>query len=296
MKKGTRLLTALLAAAMLCPGALAAGKKDSGYRVAPNNRERFRALFDVLEEAYEKPSGEDIQEELRRIDAAVEEIAGESPDDGDVARAVTDHWEAVYLNDDYRLCLYHEGEETASELESAMPPPGGKHAFVVLGYQLKNGKMTEELKGRCRAAAAAARSYPDSLLICSGGATGPNNPQRNTEAQLMRQYLVHRCGISGKRIITDTRAMSTRGNAENTFSIMKKQGIDSITVVTSSYHQRWGQVLYNAMAALYRKRFGFEARIVGNYCYETEPENERFRMDSRIALSQLEELLQVQDN
>ena len=44
-------------------------------------------------------------------------------------------------------------------------------------------------------AAIAARVFPDSILVCSGGATGDNNPERHTEAGLMKQYLAGTCGI-----------------------------------------------------------------------------------------------------
>ena len=88
---------------------------------------------------------------------------------------------------------------------------------MVLGYELLNGGMTDELKGRCDAAAAAAKTFPASLLVCSGGATGQNNPQRHTEAGLMKDYLVDECGIAAERVFTDERALTT---AENIISIL----------------------------------------------------------------------------
>ena len=213
-------------------------------------------------------------------------------DDGDIARSIAEHWKKVYLNPGYRLCVYW-GREKASELEATKPDYDERHAFVILGYQLKNGKMQPELKGRCQAAAAAARSFPDTFLICSGGATGSNNPEGNTEAGLMKQYLAYHCKIDKKRILTDTRAMTTLANAENTFAILRKRDIHSITLVTSTYHQKWGQVLYNAMAALYEKRYGYKVRIVGDFSYEIEPETENLRNGYRIALSQLSSMLEL---
>lgn len=66
-----------------------------------------------------------------------------------------------------------------------------------------------------------------------------------------------------------------------------------MTIVTSSYHQRWGQVLYNAMAAVYGQQFGYMPEIVSNFCFSTEPENEAFRNDARIAISQLASILHI---
>ena len=279
----------ILLLALLLP---AAGTAQAGeYRIAKANETAFLDLLSQLQEAYENPAEGDWE----AVEATLETIRAASADDYDVARSVADHWKAVYLDPEYELCVYGEGE-TAEELEATEPIFGQKHAFVVLGYELKDGKMQPELKGRCRAAAAAARSYPDALLICSGGATGSNNPDFNSEAGLMKQYLVFRCGIESSRILTDTRAMSTLQNAENTFAILRKRGIETITVVTSTYHQRWGQVLYNAMSALYEKRYGFSVRIVGNYCYDTEPDREAYRHDARFAIRQLTQMLGLPDS
>ena len=170
-------------------------------------------------------------------------------------------------------------------------PVTGKHAFVVLGYELQDGEMTDELKGRCEAAAAAARSFPNTILVCSGGATGPNNPEKHTEAGLMKQYLVEVCGIEESRIFTDERAMTTAENAVNTFAIMKDQGVESMTIVTSSYHQRWGQALYNALAAIYEQQQGYHARLIGNYCFDTQPSMDAFLQHDRFAIFQLGEIL-----
>jgi vancomycin permeability regulator SanA len=164
---------------------------------------------------------------------------------------------------------------------------------VVLGYELKNGEMQPELKGRCAAAAAAARSFPSTIIICSGGATGDNNPSKHTEAGMMRDYLVKRCGIEASRIHIDESAMTTLENASNTIEMLQQQGIETMTIVTSTYHQRWGQAVYNAVAVLYRRYFGYSVTIEYNYCFYTEPEHEIYRNDDRLAIRQIAQLLNV---
>ncbi len=203
----------------------------------------------------------------------------------EVADAVAAHWKKVYL-DEYKL--YRYGADDPADL-----PIAGAHAFVVLGYQLENGEMTNELKGRCDAAAAAALAFPDSILVCTGGATGANNPERHTEAGLMKAYLTERWGIAPERIFTDESAMTTAENAVNTLAILREQGVETMTLVTSAYHQRWGQVLYNALAAQYKQKYGYSAEIVGNYCLDIEPENPFFQQDARIALMQLGNVLDI---
>ena len=288
IRRTAALLLALATLISVCVPAAAAKKKDRDRQVTEENNDTFLALLERLRDSVEKPADDDVE----RIDALVEKIAAVNSDDGDIARSIAEHWKTVYLDPGYRLCVYW-GRERANELAATKPDYDEKHAFVVLGYQLKNGKITEELKGRCDAAAAAARTFPDAYLICTGGATGSNNPDRHTEAGVMKQYLVRKCGIDRKRILTDTRALTTLANAENTFAILRKYDIHSITIVTSTYHQKWGQVLYNAMAALYEKRYGFRVRIVGNYCFDIEPETESLRKGYRVAVNQLADMLKL---
>ena len=288
IRKAAALLLALTVLLSAFTPAAAAKRRGVDYQINDDNKAVFIELLERMRSACETPAGEDGEQ----IDALVEQIAAVNADDGDIARSIAEHWKAVFLDPGYQLCVY-EGGETADELAATKPDYDEKHAFVVLGYQLKNGKMQEELKGRCSAAAAAARSFPDSYLICSGGATGSNNPDNNTEAGLMKHYLVYKHGIDKERILIDTRAMTTRANAENTFAILRKHDIHSITIVTSTYHQKWGQALYNTMAALYEKCYGFRVRIVGNYCFDIEPENEKHRNGYQIAISQMTEMLDL---
>ena len=207
------------------------------------------------------------------------------PDDP-VARSIAEHWKRTYLDPDFRLYLYGKDDPL-------LLPVGGAHAFVVLGYELQDGEMAEELKGRCEAAAAAARAFPNSILVCSGGPSGKNNPQGHTEAGMMRDYLISRCGIAPEKIFTDETSMNTAENAINTFTILRAQGIESMTLVTSAYHLRWGEVLYNALGAQYRQQYGYAAKIVGNFCLDIEPDNPLFRQDALIAVLQLAMILNI---
>ena len=94
----------------------------------------------------------------------------EALNDNELAAFIADKWQTIYMNSDFRVFIH--GKENPADL-----PVSGKHAFVILGLQLENGEMSDELKARCDAAAAAAQAYPDSLIVCSGGATGENNPE-----------------------------------------------------------------------------------------------------------------------
>ena len=262
--------------------------RTTEYQIAEGNRINFGHLLSDLLDAYENDSAQ-VQD---RLQFDLETIKAVSIRDYDVAKAIAEHWAGVYLDPEYHLNVYHD-DDMEPEITDSGIPDTSSHAFIVLGYELKDGEMTDELKGRCKAAAAVAKMYPNTILVCSGGATGANNPEHHTEAGMMRKYLAEQCGINPGRIFTDERAMTTAENAVNTLAILKSRGVRTMTIVTSSYHQRWGQVLYNAMSAVYGKQYGYTPEIVSNYCFSIEPENEAFRNDARIAIRQLASILHI---
>ena len=261
------------------------------YRISDENEMNFGRLGINLIHAYESPAPDDEQ----KVQSVVDAIGALSASDREVAEAIAGHWMRVYVNADgsYQSHI-HDGGERATALEGSEIPDSPAHAFVVLGFKLKNGAMTDELMQRCEAAAAAARSFPNAILVCSGGATGSNNPKKHTEAGLMKAYLTEKCGIDAGRIFIDEQARSTVENAENTFAIMREKGVESYTIVTSAYHQRWGQVIYNTMAAFYHQTYGYDARLLENYsCNITT--SEEYPNDARWALYQLSVMLDLPD-
>ncbi len=281
-----KIITATLLMLLMANGPLA--RADQRW-ISEDSKPFFADLLMDLLNAYERPAEGDDE----RIDTDLKSIHLVSASDYEIARSVAGHWRDVYLDDDYPLFMYREGERTASELEQTSLRDSDRHAFVVLGYELKDGEMQLELKRRCDAAAAAARSFPSAAIVCSGGATGDNNPLMHTEAGMMRDYLVESCGIDASRIHIDEEAMTTLQNARNTMEMLKAMDIETMTIVTSSYHQRWGQAIYNAVATLYRMNEGYSVEIVGNYNYETGPSRDVYRNDAQLAIRQIAQLLDV---
>ena len=227
-------------------------------------------------------------ERQEKLAADLEKIRKISDSDYAIASAIMDCWENVMVNEDYPFIIY-EGGEYAPELEDSGIETYERHAFVVMGYALSYGKMQKELERRCDAAAAAARSYPDSIIICTGGATGGGNPDKHTEAGEMKAYLTEKCGIDPERIFTDPKATLTVDNAINTLEIMKEQDVHACTIVTSHYHQRWSQMMFRTMAAISREE-GYPVEIVANYNCK---EKGQLSLESgrSMALSQLNTLI-----
>ena len=204
----------------------------------------------------------------------------------EIARSVAEEWKQLFLYPGFRFYLHGTDDPAALPIQ-------GRHAFVVLGFELQNGEMTDELKARCDAAAAAAKAFPASILICSGGATGSNNPQGHTEAGLMKAYLSQVCGIGEERIFTEEKAVSTAENALNTFELLRARGIEEITLVTSSYHQRRAQMLYAAVAAFYRHTEGYAVTLAGNYGCDFKETGLFAGNDALITGYQLEDMMKT---
>ena len=87
--------------------------------------------------------------------------------------------------------------------------------------------------------------------------------------------------------------MTTLDNTVNTFMILRDQGIDTMTIVTSSYHQRRANILYETLAEILRKREGLSISVAGNYSCEAQTSKELERFDARIAAMQLNEMLTI---
>ena len=267
------------------------------YTLVYAGKNGVQNIWDLWIESHSVPEQESGEEEqMVDISALLSALASEQEardlvaadmkalENNEWAAFIAEKWNEIYFSPDYRL--YIDGKDDPEAL-----PVSGKHAFVVLGFELENGGMRDELKARCEAAAAAAGAFPGSILVCSGGATGENNPEGHTEAGLMKEYLVQNCGIAPERICIDESAMTTLDNAVNTFTILKNQGIDTITIVTSSYHQRRANILYETMAEILRKTEGVSITVAGNYGCEAQAPDGLDKFDARIAAMQLNEIL-----
>ena len=69
-------------------------------------------------------------------------------EEDELAVFIAEKWRELFMDSGYRVYVHRK--DSPAELQIT-----GSHAFVVLGYELKDGGMTEELKERCEAAAAA---------------------------------------------------------------------------------------------------------------------------------------------
>ena len=285
MKKGRIILIICLIAAAILYLAIR-NQMVAKSPVDTDNAWNFGALVKHLVAAYETPSAEDA----KTIEADLEKIRSVKEDDVGAAQALAETWQEVYLNPDYRLFV--SGKDDPALLEEYGFVNDPSQAIVILGFELSGGEMQPELVGRCDAAAELAKAYPEAILVCSGGATGKNNPEKHTEAGLMKEYLTENCGIDASRIHTDEEAMTTVANVRKTFEILEKQGVQTMTIVTSQYHQKRSQALYGVMARFYRLKKNYDVRSVGNFCFE-KTDASTSTPDDRLAIQGMVELLHL---
>ena len=254
--------------------------------VDTENARNFGTLVMDLVRACESPSDGDAQ----KIEADLQTIRSVQEADYTVALALTETWREVYLDPDYRLFLSGTDDPGALAAYGVVNEPS--QAIVILGFALSDGEMQPELIERCEAAAELAAAYPEAILVCSGGATGKNNPQKHTEAGLMKAYLTERCGIDASRIYTDGEALTTVENVRKTFDILLAQDVHTMTIVTSQYHQKRAQALYGVMAQLYRLQRASDIRSVGNFCSAASEASTK-TPDDRLAIQGMVELLHL---
>ena len=250
------------------------------------NAWNFGSLVKHLVQAHETPS----EEITKTVEADLETIRSVNADDAAVSQALTETWREIFLDPDYQLFLYGKDDPAVLAEYGVVNSPS--QAIVILGFALSDGEMQPELVGRCDAAAALATAFPEAILVCSGGATGKNNPEKHTEAGLMKQYLVEHCGIDASRIHTDEAALTTVENVRKTFEILEKQGVHTITIVTSQYHQKRSQGLYGVMARFYRLKRNYDIRSVGNFCFEMADASDS-TTDYKLAIQGMVELLHL---
>ena len=172
--------------------------------------------------------------EHRELDENVElwldfdELYAAAPQHIDVWLKIVDKWDKIV-----------QGARNGFLLEDIAGKDG--LCFVVLGYRLNaDGSMAEELVGRLEKAKELAESYPNAMVLCTGGNTNGTRP----EAEPMREWLTAN-GIDAERILTEDISKSTVENvllSERIFQNIPE--IRHLVVVTSHYHVQGAAQLF----------------------------------------------------
>ena len=184
--------------------------------------------------------GQQERHDERAGDGKVEELLGElgeiDPEQGVLWTQIMDYWN--YVNTELPVNL----EALPDDL-----PRDDSLCIVVLGFELNNdGTMKDELIGRLETALSCAAQYPEAFVVCTGGGTAKDNKEV-TEAGLMGEWLVAH-GLKEERLIIENQSLTTAQNAEFSYAILLRDypQVDSVAIVSSSYHIAWGSLLFEA--------------------------------------------------
>ena len=154
--------------------------------------------------------------------------------------------------------------------------------IVVLGFELNdNGTMKDELIGRLKVAKACAEQYPNAYVVCTGGGTAKDNPDA-TEADLMGNWLLEN-GLDKNRLIIENRSLTTAENANYSYDILLKDypQVNSVAIVSSSYHIAWGSLLFEAeFMKIASERNTPQLHVISNCAYETV--NDDYKMSDML--------------
>ncbi len=153
-------------------------------------------------------------------------------------------------------------------------PKDNSLAIAVLGFELNDdGTMKDELIGRLNTALKCSQQYPNAYVICTGGGTAKDNKDV-TEAGLMGDWLKEQ-GLVEDRLIIEDQSMTTAQNAEFSYKLLleKYPSVNSVAIVSSSYHIPWGSLLFEAEFMKYASENKVpEIHVVSNCAYKTSNE------------------------
>lgn len=131
----------------------------------------------------------------------------------------------------------------------------GADTVLVLGYQLKENRMTKTLEYRLDEAYKYAVDNPSSQLILCGGITRENTI---SEAEVMKNYLINK-GISEKRLTCEEQSTDTIENIQNSLAYINPSS--KIIVLSSNYHVFRAKIICEK-AGLNVKGIGSKAPLV----------------------------------
>ena len=204
----------------------------------------------------------DAVDDAGQLSELLERLSDIDEVQGELWKSIMAYWDMV--NTDLQINI----DKLPDDLEQ-----GDSLCMVVLGFELNDdGSMKDELIGRLELALACARQYPQAYILCTGGGTAKNN-KAVTEADLMGSWLIEN-GLEEERLMIENRSLSTVQNAEFSYEILREDHpqIDSVVIVSSSYHVPWGSLLFEAEFLIKASEGEKEIHVLSNAAYDISNE------------------------
>ena len=195
-----------------------------------------------------------------KVSELLSELSSTDSRQGELWTDIMKYWD--YAND--------ELEVHTDKLPDDLPKDDSL-CIVVLGFELNDdGTMKDELIGRLNVAKACAEQYPNAYVVCTGGGTAKNNPDA-TEADLMGSWLLEN-GLAPERLIIENKSLTTAENANFSYDILLKKypQVNSVAIVSSSYHIAWGSLLFESeFMKIASEKETPEIHVISNCAYDT---------------------------
>ncbi len=132
------------------------------------------------------------------------------------------------------------------------PPEGEETTLVVLGCKINGSRPTVMLRQRLDSAYRTLEKDPALRCVVSGG---QGLDEEYPESQIMREYLIGK-GISPDRILEENRSTNTRENLAYSQEVIAGAGWpETITIVTSGYHQYRASLVAKRMGIQFYNRY-----------------------------------------
>ncbi len=113
--------------------------------------------------------------------------------------------------------------------------------LVILGFPAtKKGQPGFILRSRLDTALQYIRQYKVGKIVVTGKATH----NKYEEAAVQKEYLLKH-NIDGNMIVTENKSASTLDNALYTYRLITKLNLKHIVIITSHYHKRRAQHIFN---------------------------------------------------
>jgi uncharacterized SAM-binding protein YcdF (DUF218 family) len=229
-----------------------------------------RTADDVIEDIIEYHGCYD-READEKVDELLTELTSMDERRGALWREIMAYWD--YVNND--LPVYED------KLPDSLPDDDSL-CIVVLGFELNDdGSMKEELIGRLSVALECARQYPNACVLCTGGGTAAEAPGI-TEGRSMGDWMLAH-GLNPHRLIVEDKSMTTAENAMNSYRILFSDypSVNSVAIVSSSYHIPWGSLLFEAgLMTSASERGTRRINVISNASYPTT--NDTYRVDELL--------------
>jgi len=109
--------------------------------------------------------------------------------------------------------------------------------IIILGYRLKNNKITKKLENRLKEGLSLYHKFAKQRysILVSGGKVRDNKNTTVTESSVMKKWLIDH-GVPKERIYTESRSQNTEQNIRYANNFMERNNVKNYIIVSCHNH------------------------------------------------------------